>query len=172
MFLKISQNSWENTCAKSLLSIKLQASCSKLTIKTPERRHWCRSGVSIVNLEHEACNFNIKETLALMFSEEIAKFSRTAFLKNNSWRMLRNGVVLVSILLTSNMRSATLLKRDPGTGKFLWILQNFQEHPLYKTPLNNWFCLFNGDTTGTKLRRHMKCVQYNHLRACAHWLRS
>ena len=25
--------------------------CSKLTIKTPERRHWCRSGVFIVNFE-------------------------------------------------------------------------------------------------------------------------
>ena len=26
--------------------------CSKLTIKTPERRHWHRSGVFIVNFEH------------------------------------------------------------------------------------------------------------------------
>ena len=26
--------------------------CSKLTIKTPEQCHWCRSGVSIVNFEH------------------------------------------------------------------------------------------------------------------------
>ena len=26
--------------------------CSKLTIKTPERSQWCRSGVFIVNFEH------------------------------------------------------------------------------------------------------------------------
>ena len=26
--------------------------CSKLTIKTPERRSWCRSSVFIVNFEH------------------------------------------------------------------------------------------------------------------------
>ena len=26
--------------------------CSELTIKTPKRRHWCRSGVFIVNFEH------------------------------------------------------------------------------------------------------------------------
>ena len=26
--------------------------CSKLTIKTPERRHWCRSDVFIVNFEY------------------------------------------------------------------------------------------------------------------------
>ena len=26
--------------------------CSKLTIETPERAHWCRSGVFIVNFEH------------------------------------------------------------------------------------------------------------------------
>ena len=25
--------------------------CTKLNIKTPEQRHWCRSGVLIVNLE-------------------------------------------------------------------------------------------------------------------------
>ena len=26
--------------------------CSKLTIKTPKRRQWCRFGVFIVNFEH------------------------------------------------------------------------------------------------------------------------
>ena len=26
--------------------------CSKLTIKTPERRHWRRSGVFVANVEH------------------------------------------------------------------------------------------------------------------------
>ena len=26
--------------------------CSKLTLKTPKRRHWCRFGVFIVNFEH------------------------------------------------------------------------------------------------------------------------
>ena len=26
--------------------------CSELTMKTPERRHWCRSGVFFVNFEH------------------------------------------------------------------------------------------------------------------------
>ena len=26
--------------------------CSKLTIKTPERRHWRRSGVYIINFKH------------------------------------------------------------------------------------------------------------------------
>ena len=26
--------------------------CSKLTIKTPEQRQWCRSGVFVVNFEH------------------------------------------------------------------------------------------------------------------------
>ena len=28
--------------------------CSKLTIKTPERRHWRRFGVFIVNFEHNS----------------------------------------------------------------------------------------------------------------------
>ena len=32
--------------------------CAKLTIKTPERRHWGRSGVFIVNFEHIHTLFN------------------------------------------------------------------------------------------------------------------
>ena len=31
-------------------------------------------------------------------------------------------------------RPATLLKRDPDTGVFLWILRNFWEHLFHKTP--------------------------------------
>ena len=30
-------------------------------------------------------------------------------------------------------------KRHPGTGVFLWILQNFQEHLSYRTPLSGCF---------------------------------
>ena len=30
--------------------------CSQLTIKTPDRRHWRRSGVFIVNFEHTPCS--------------------------------------------------------------------------------------------------------------------
>ena len=42
---------------QGLFLIKLQASCSKLTIKTTERHQWRRSCVFIVNFEHDACNF-------------------------------------------------------------------------------------------------------------------
>ena len=31
------------------------------------------------------------------------------------------------------------LKRDSGTGVFLWILRNFQEHFFYRTPLDGCF---------------------------------
>ena len=31
-------------------------------------------------------------------------------------------------------------KRDSGTGAFLWVLRNFQEHLFYRTPLDNCFC--------------------------------
>ena len=33
-----------------------------------------------------------------------------------------------------DLRPATLLKRDPGTGIFLWILRNFSENLFYITP--------------------------------------
>ena len=32
------------------------------------------------------------------------------------------------------------LKRDCGTGVFLWMLQNFSEHLFYKTPPGDCFC--------------------------------
>ena len=35
-----------------LLQIILGQECSKLTVKTPERHHWRRSGVFIVNFQH------------------------------------------------------------------------------------------------------------------------
>ena len=75
MFLGISQNSQQITCARVPFSIKLQA--SKLTIKTPERRHWHRSGVFVVNFE--ACNFIEKETLAQVFSCEFCEISKKSF---------------------------------------------------------------------------------------------
>ena len=57
MFLKISQNSQENTCAKVFFKIKLQA---------------------------EAYNFVKKEALALVFPVIFAKYLKTSFLQNIS----------------------------------------------------------------------------------------
>ena len=39
---------------------------------------------------------------------------------------------------------ATLLKRDPGTGVFLWILQNFKEQLFSRTPPDECFWTFSG----------------------------
>ena len=40
----------------------------------------------------------------------------------------------------SGLKHATLLKRDSGTGVFLWILQNFYKHFFHRTPLDDCFC--------------------------------
>ena len=53
--------------------------CSKLTIKTPERRHWRRSGVFIVNFKHMSHLFLEFLLLTLnkyMFAGIIVIFSR------------------------------------------------------------------------------------------------
>ena len=52
----------------------------------------------------------------------------------------------------AGLRPATLLKRDPGTGVFLWILWNFQEHLSHRTPLGDCFCMF--------LINKKLCLQY------------
>ena len=60
VFLKISQNSQKNTCAKVSFSIKLQT--------------W-------------GLNFIKKETLVQVFSGEFCEIFRAAFLQNNSERL-------------------------------------------------------------------------------------
>ena len=45
--MKIADTSFNNRNNRARYEI-----CSKLTIKTPERRYWHRSGVFIVNFEH------------------------------------------------------------------------------------------------------------------------
>ena len=48
--------------------------------------------------------------------------------------------------LCKSLRPATLLKRDSGTGVFLWILGNFSEHLFYRTPLCDCFWICHWDT--------------------------
>ena len=53
-------NAFENLCSANIFLIKIRKRntkksceiCSELTIKTPERRQWRRSGVFIINFEH------------------------------------------------------------------------------------------------------------------------
>ena len=59
MFLEILQNSQENICARVSFLIKLQA-----------------------------CNFIKKQALVQVFPVNFAKFLRTPFLQNTSWRVL------------------------------------------------------------------------------------
>ena len=61
VFLEISQNSQENTCARVFCLIKLQA---------------------------EPCSFIKKETLAQGFPDNFAKFLRTPFLTERLWWLL------------------------------------------------------------------------------------
>ena len=38
--------------------------------------------------------------------------------------------------------ASRVIVMDPGTGVFLSILRNFQEHLFYRTPLGDCFCIF------------------------------
>ena len=60
--------------------------CSLLTIETPERRHWRRSGVSIVNFEH---------ILHLFSSVSTDDFEQV----NISWKFIPTLILLETILV-------------------------------------------------------------------------
>ena len=77
-------NSQENTCARVSSLITFHA--SKFTIKIPERRHWPRSGIFIVNFE--ACNFIKKGLWHRCFPMNFAKFLRAPFLTEHLWWLL------------------------------------------------------------------------------------
>ena len=49
--------------------------CSKFTIKTPERRHWRRSGV-IVKIVFTCCNLNMLKFLVILFRDHTFMISK------------------------------------------------------------------------------------------------
>ena len=58
--------------------------CSKLTIKAPERPHWCRSGVFIVNFEdisHLVLVFLSITLSRYMLAKKYSGFERVGVLK-------------------------------------------------------------------------------------------
>ena len=60
------------TCSKSTIKMLETCDiCSKLTMETPERRHWRCSGVFIANFEHISHLFLIKKTLWLLFMDGV-----------------------------------------------------------------------------------------------------
>ena len=93
------------TCSKSAIEA-LSKGCklySKLTIKTPERRHWRRSGVFIVNFNHISHPF---------FSVSIVNFEQVnvSWFSLNYYFLFRNIDVLISISMQSKLCGILLRK--------------------------------------------------------------
>ena len=97
LFLEISQNSEENTCARVSFSIKsiepvVQRFCRKCILRNFAKftgKHLFQglyfNKVAGLGL---ACKFIEKEALAQVFSVNFAKFLKTPFLQNTSERLL------------------------------------------------------------------------------------
>ena len=80
VFLKISQNSQENTCARVSFSIKLQAAPATL-------------------LKRDAPATLLKKRLwQKCFRKNFAEFLRTPFSQNSSGRLLLNKITLVLLM--------------------------------------------------------------------------
>ena len=71
--------------------------CSKLTIKTPERRNWCRSGVFIVNVEH--ISHHVLVFLLLTLSRYSSRFT-IHFIGTNYKIVNSNSREIASFLFT------------------------------------------------------------------------
>ena len=91
-------------------SINTRASpgiCSKLTIKTPERRQWRRSGIRIINFEHvtpcSSVNFEqVNATWGYLRLTKIFTFSRIAM--DNAAVFLNSGVGSALLYETAKLR--------------------------------------------------------------------
>ena len=65
--------------------------CSKLTVKTPERRQWCRSGVSIVHFEQGNVSREVasqiywKHISTWVFSKKFAAYFQNNFYVEHLW---------------------------------------------------------------------------------------
>ena len=84
----------------------------------------------------------ISKNCLTTFNVEIQKLSaEVLYEKRYSWEFCKihrkiSGVCQgLFFNKVTGLRPATLLKKNSGTGVFLWSLQNFWEHPFYRTPL-------------------------------------
>ena len=81
--------------------------CSKLTIKTPEQRHWCRSGDSIVDFEHISHFLCLSLFFLIYFS--LVRNSHQELLRKTSvqnlWWKTKLGAHQCDYFHCSNMRS-------------------------------------------------------------------
>ena len=112
--------------------------CPKLTIKTPERRHWPCFSVSIVNFEQVNADWHITTSengcftvqkvrstpQAITPKNEVNEYFTTSdvlqkmmFLKVSQYS--RESTCWSLYLIKLQVRSATLLKRDFNAGVFL-----------------------------------------------------
>ena len=71
--------------------------CSKITIKTPERRHWRRSGVFNVNFEH----------ISHVFWKTLAVFTESSILMG-FWKHLRHLKFWISTINTFSINVSLL----------------------------------------------------------------
>ena len=81
-------------------------------------------------------DFNISRIIM-----EAQKQPPELFYKKGVLKVLQNSqentCTRVSFLI--KLQACKLIKRDPHTGVFLWILQNFYEHLFYRTPPDDCF---------------------------------
>ena len=148
MFLKLSQNLQENTCAR----------VSFLTVAGLRPNVW---GVKSLRGHSQNFIFFYKRVDNLFYSKsQFLDPIRTAsqiraLLRSSHWRcsinkaVLKNFVIFIekhlcwSLFLPKlqALRPATLLEKDSNTGVFLWIKGKFKEHLIWRTSANSYFLL-------------------------------
>ena len=126
MLFKISQNSWENTCAKSLFfnkpadPIARRCSVKEVLLKI------------LQNLQENTCPR----------ASVLTKFNSLCFDNFRNFAKLTGKHLHLSLFLNKVVGLQLYWKRNSGTGVFQWILQNFEEHLFYRTPPGDRFWSF------------------------------
>ena len=140
MFLEISQNSQENTCARVSFLIKLQALPATLL----KKRLWHRCFPVTVSL--------------FVFLKNEQKQPTNVFYKK---RCFKNFAKFAAKQLCHGLFFNNVAGLDSGTSVFLWILRNFSEHLFHGTPASDWFCLFSSFNSTKKLSSCMMRSVFN-----------
>ena len=129
----------KNICKRQLLKMclwKLFITIINFTLKTPNFFN-----IGIAN--KRKCSLLFHDWFPVKFEFiPIQHFFGMMRNRSSQWRcsvggFLRNFAKFLGKHLCQSFRPKE--KWDPDTGVFLWILQNFQEHLFYRTPLDDCF---------------------------------
>ena len=111
-----------------------------------EKHSYTRTNTVIVVINHKKWTFPLKVSLQNVKSSHRRCSLQKGILRNFAkltGKHLCQSLFFNKVAILLKKKPELYLKRDSGTGFFLWIMQNFWEHLSYRTPPDDCFWIYS-----------------------------